>query len=1286
MTGDDRLLAMLGYLNFSDGTPSPAFARNLDAYYRSLAQAGESRPWDRLLSDLRTAAVSVDHAVAAFHDTRQADAVASLAADFVLPAYREHHRDLLSHLRDDELYQPFFLVRVFEVILSTHDASDDRRCAARLAIDRLNDFVGHRPMATLEHEPSRQPYDHERVRPIPVYLRGVGVGYGRYERLLAGTLEILTIADPPILFEAAFDPDMLDELALDPRAYDFGHPLDHRPGYQFGEWDPHVIDNAGRYHRFVLHREILEALWEWLERESNGSAADSDQLFDASAALAGTMLLASGISGSGPASHGSDVTLGTLVPRIAACRDRFYASLLATASGSRADRLRQTAQRFQQPFGDVRQYLNRYLTRRKAEQRLRHHLARMYARIGYIDASRSEAQHIPTTRVRMQCELENLLVNGHQYAEQGQLSAATELLSRFDEVLERAIHCGAIVDPWNILGFQGQFPLFSAMEDSIVDGRIDELLQLIERLFHLYALVLREAAARGDQSARRILSDRLEKFADSWDRYATHTVSGVRRVCGRELAASALFVAEALAQWQSAGATAGDVAFWRRRGSRLDSPQAVALVVDALLEKRDLRASLALLMHWLSRSESIPLEENRFSFFQTALRWMRTVVHSVLRALDTDAADDGRALVKRFFELLEANAESYWHGPALDIESRDPQAPTDDVRPFAAAYEGMTYRDSAADGVDGDLLGESAFEAAQGIAAAADSFRTHLRFFAALARLWQLAIGALPPTIGAGVWREVVETWAGQAARNRRRLLTWIEAVERLHFKKPTESHESIVEYDRYERIRGQLIHDAIAAAIETSHFLCRIAERAPSVATSALDDWERRVVSIRQNLPVHDLDTVRKELAELQTQLGRTKLLYTPLELGGRADDLYRTRYLREALRRLAGYLPRHGAFRETYRLLETVAEAEENQAGGPYQVSEFGQLFQTAHLAVMETLTEALARDSRTRGKDDVIAGIVGSFVGRFARLWVRHAAGVRVSYLEKRSRRQEWDATTHFVRRYGRELFTQKFMTLGNLRGILQSGAARFLEQYRRSQDAMEAGRLADDLESGRLQLEEAAAHLEFVIQAILENYEIYKDYNATTAQSDYGENLHVLLVLLRLKTAYDRHRWTLEPAYTAHRILARRGLTGAAELLQRALADETASVAQSLLEQLHDAQTRLGIYLGSIEDLLEERFVRPLQVDRILTRVEALVNAANGESGSTVIAAFRHDVERLVRASAGTGQYLPSWLGDLELEVVRVHAARSQSADFRDEHETVVGVPISLEEIQKELNDW
>ena len=65
------------------------------------------------------------------------------------------------------------------------------------------------------------------------------------------------------------------ELALDPRAYDFDHPVNKRPNYHFGQWDPHAIDPRGFYHRFVVQQVTLDALDESDHHGQGGATRSS---------------------------------------------------------------------------------------------------------------------------------------------------------------------------------------------------------------------------------------------------------------------------------------------------------------------------------------------------------------------------------------------------------------------------------------------------------------------------------------------------------------------------------------------------------------------------------------------------------------------------------------------------------------------------------------------------------------------------------------------------------------------------------------------------------------------------------------------------------------------------------------------------------------------------------------------------------------------------------------------------------------------------------------------------
>src|SRR5438132_59485 len=294
---------ILGYLNFSEGKPDSRFQRRLNDAYAVLAQGADGprsessrRPWQALYEILVRRLEELKKEGGAFQDARQADAVMDLTFNRVLPAYRRHHQDLLAHLSDAELFQPFFLARVVEAVLAqgAHAPRSEEAVNSIVtgALNQLNDYVGYRPIAILETRPKGEPYAHERVRPIPLYIRGAGVAWGPYQPLIERTIQVLQAVDPAILADASFDMDLLDVLALDPRAYDQSHPAGRPRNYIFGEWDPHDLDDQGRYRRFVVRGVVLEALVEWVQAQGSQSVGLDETLVQAAAVLAGATVSA----------------------------------------------------------------------------------------------------------------------------------------------------------------------------------------------------------------------------------------------------------------------------------------------------------------------------------------------------------------------------------------------------------------------------------------------------------------------------------------------------------------------------------------------------------------------------------------------------------------------------------------------------------------------------------------------------------------------------------------------------------------------------------------------------------------------------------------------------------------------------------------------------------------------------------------------------------------------------------------------------------------------------------
>ncbi|MFV0444392.1 MAG: hypothetical protein ACK5Q5_12555, partial [Planctomycetaceae bacterium] len=319
---EDRpvLQAILAHLNFSGGKPEPTLLANLNLMWDKLPR---SQPFAALAAELDRELDRVDQTTPVFADCQQARAVVDLALRGCYPAYREFHADLLFHLTDADFDNSFFAGRMFEAVLAVGGPWDDRPQVLAAAIQRLNDYVGYRPVAVLENGRQMELYNHERIAPIPLYVEGAGVAHGRYRALIARTLEFLREAPQDLLNEAYLDPDQLGEIVLDCRAHDHLHPVNKRTNYMFGEWDPQTIDVKGRYRRFVIRSIVLQAMAAWAE-EGTSKIDREERLFDAAAALCGTMLMAASVSGAGPDSHDSTVSLTTLLPIIAHRRDEFY--------------------------------------------------------------------------------------------------------------------------------------------------------------------------------------------------------------------------------------------------------------------------------------------------------------------------------------------------------------------------------------------------------------------------------------------------------------------------------------------------------------------------------------------------------------------------------------------------------------------------------------------------------------------------------------------------------------------------------------------------------------------------------------------------------------------------------------------------------------------------------------------------------------------------------------------------------------------------------------------------
>jgi hypothetical protein len=1226
---------LLGYLNYAEGRPDPRFQGQLHA--ACVLAAEQSRGQDVVvrLADLLDEQLGVlqQQGVAAFRETDQARVVIRAALRELPRVYRKHHADLLAGASDADLFTPFFLARACEAVLTVRSGNGrDPADAARLAGDavlRLNDFVGYRPVPMLENRPAGEVYEHERFRPVPLYLRGVGVAAGPYQELVRKALEIVAATDTDLLDEGQFDPSLLDELALDPRPYDHNHPANRRPNHVFGEWDPHHLDNQGRHRRFVVRKDTIDGLLAWI-----GQAKDrphEEAVFDAAAVMAGTMLMASALCGRGPNSHDSGATLATIVPQIAKLRDLYYDRLLTRTGGERGRRLRQDSEAYRQPLGGPRQYLNLVLARQRALQLQERFLALLFAALGYPGESRKRSKAIATASVRLGAEARSQITSAALFNDRGEPEMAAEHLAQAEAAIQRGIACGALADPWTLLGFQGLYPLFQAREDAMHDPRVDELLELLGDLFGGYAQAIGEAAAGNRGETRERLTARMQALATWWDQFAGFEVGELPRVNGGEATAAAEHVAEALTRWReriSKPDAGSDLAFWREHLDGFRTPAAFARVVGALLDRGDRPAAMGLLVAWLGESPGVPLEDGDHSFHTLIRRWIEELCS------ETESADRPK-LLRRFFEALEANAEEFWHVPSLGGATATDGA--DDV--FEAAYEGVTFRDSADDGTEGAVLGDASPGGEFPLEHDTDRLADRLQFLATVADLWRIAARCLPagsPTVN-GCLRTALE--------NRGRLNELLDQLHTLKVPEPPTGFEGAVEYDRRRAQKEHVTEEAITAAVSTERAI-RGLRSLVATTDQGGDDWAPLAVEVERHLARADSTTAAAVLKQLLTRLRDEPLLYVPLSAGGHPRQILRARSVQGLLHDLMGQLPRLGLLRETFAVVQTARAMEQASPPEGRKVTEFDRLFPVALQATVNAVLDVA--ESLT---DDELQAALKRVTDPYLLLWVEHSQTLRLSVLESTPSAVERESLRGFIQRYGRELFTAAFLNLASVRSVLHRGVSAWLDDLPRQDDPPE--KFLDELDA-KLPRAQAVRMLETVLQAVVENYEEYRDYNTTTTQSDYGENLYILLDFLRLKAAYERDNWRMRPLVQVHEVLCRRDRVAAAAEWENEIAAYTGERADRHLAELGELESRHHVKLRTARDRLSERFVAPLAVDRMCALVGP-ARATDNPPAASEAAAFGRlaaEIGRFAATPAGVGLEVPHWLRRLHAELERL----------------------------------
>ncbi len=1118
----DPAAVVLGYLNFSSGAFDPAVWRAMNGLFATIEPAaGDDTAAgpivERTDAATRVAAILAERLETlsatepAFRDVVQVRAVLDLLFTRLLPAYRTFHGDLLEHQPPGGLERPFFLMAAAQAILASDPMGDDPDLIVQEAIGRLNDYVGWRPVAVLENGQLSEPYPHERVRPVPLFIRGAGAAHGRYRRLVEDAVAILEQAPEQLLRQADFDLALLEELAFDPRAFDFLHPAASRPNYLFGLWDPSRIDGQGFYRRMVVQQATLDGILSWAEAAVESPAdrepARQSQLRRESAAvLAGVILMASGLSGHGPGAVSASLPLADLLPRIAGYRDEFYRWLMTRLPPDHRQLLDDETRRLRQPFGGVRRHINSLLAGRRARQVESVALAAVLARLGRADGAERMAGMVPAASARMAARITSRVVAAQQSLRQAaaadericasESTAALDQLDAATALLMRAVACGAVVDPWNILGLGGQFPLHEPGGESLTDSRVDDLVGITESILDGYAAVWRQAALDGPPTVAERAAAAVETLGGWWDRFATTTVSGVPHLSGREIRDSAREVIAALARRRETAPLPPPPGFWRQEVALFSSPETHAQATDCLLLEGDLDGAMGLLVHWASLLEGPAIDRSGSVWLGEATRWMT-------RACG-DRSEAGRSRVRRFIELIEANTSGVAdviEAAATGREPGDGRRPTreadgpdalrddfadegaDDAESseesVASAYESMVWRDSTDDGVDGGMLdmeggGGSTLAGVAAVEAAADFLTGMFKLLADAAVAW-CTMDAAAGTTPSQAEIDSVSGWRHSVRRLRRTLVRAAATVAGRDATPPPGM--SPAEFDKLRWHRDAAAEQMIEAAVQASETLWMLSARLhgarprrrlqPPAQQRHLDQppAQRRHLDQPPSQRRHmgkasigrlfaallagEAEATREQLALVRSRLVGQMVLYVPLSRGGDPQRIVLARSRERLLTRLVACLPRLGLVAEAAEMVHLAKSLESRRPRGAASVSEFDRVFEAATKALVERIVETAtaAEPGETKLEPAAVTQRIldglSLLVPRLLDTWTAHARQLRLSVLERVRDDQSFAVIQEFIERYGAGLFTQQLLSPPSLRGILRGGVRNFLE---------------------------------------------------------------------------------------------------------------------------------------------------------------------------------------------------------------------------------------------------
>ena len=597
-----------------------------------------------------------------------------------------------------------------------------------------------------------------------------------------------------------------------------------------------------------------------------------------------------------------------------------------------------------------------------------------------------------------------------------------------------------------------------------------------------------------------------------------------------------------------------------------------------------------------------------------------------------------------------------------DLIGAETDSEEDDDDLFQAAYENVVYRDSTDDGKDGSLFDFEPSPNEDYLQQRSQVILEYARFIDQLATVWKmLAViwttsvanqepDALDTEISDSI-DELLESNLNRLKRTASSLEELSRSIQSYRISRMGTDPESMTEYNRLRMMKDSLLEQVVTArvsVIESVHYLA-------AATGQDVDEDEENALALRllRACMMGDQQAAKQLWLQVREHWKTQPILYVPLNRGGDPTQIVQTRSRHQLIQSFMIWLARSGLLTETYRLLELIREMESNSVGYG-AITEFDDMFEIACRSLVAVLVDSFdERDADQLASE--LVDQVEAMTEPLLRLWLEHSRTLRLSVLEPASNEETWEEIVEFIREYGRELFTQRFLNWGNIHGILHQGVENWLEQLATYGDEEELGSLIEAVEDPDAR-KQIAPKLTMVLETIAENYSEYRDYNSITTQSDQGDLLFTLLDFLRLRVSYDRVSWNLTPVIIAHKVLAERHCDVASQMWREGLEKRIASEAKRHMQKLTKLQKKYAMALPSVSKRINEKFMRPLAIDYLCSLIEPATTDPNEEKRKEKFELIRKEADRFLTMPSGAGHDVPGWLVAMVDTIRALHTER------------------------------